>query len=108
MPQVPNGFVLHAKRAPEVDPVARLRREQRRNQLGWLAAELVAVAPQKDKRRVSTSSKKSRATGAYSHSGKASCQVIPCSLYSLTNSLRSLRRLTTTSKPLGDKRLKGS
>jgi hypothetical protein len=30
MPQVLNGFGLHAKRAPEVDPVARLRRERRR------------------------------------------------------------------------------
>ncbi|MBA3991963.1 MAG: hypothetical protein C0469_00455 [Cyanobacteria bacterium DS2.3.42] len=87
MPQVPNGFGLHAKRAPEVDPVARLRREQRRYQLGWLAAELVAVAPQKDKRRVSTSSKKSRAKGAYLHSEKASCQVIHCSDFKLIKTL---------------------
>jgi hypothetical protein len=36
MPQVPNSFGLHAKRAPEVDPVARLRRDDGGYRLGGL------------------------------------------------------------------------
>jgi hypothetical protein len=107
MPQVPNGFGLHAKRALEIDPVARLQGSDG-GRLSRLAAELFAVAPQKDKRRVSISKKRSRAESAYRDSGKECYQVIARSLYSLSNSLRSLRRLATARKPLGDKRLKGS
>ncbi len=41
-----NGFVLHAKRAPEIDPVARLGESEGGRLYRLLALELIALAPE--------------------------------------------------------------
>ena len=56
--RLPLCFSLHAKRAHEFDPVARLRRGDGGDQLSLVVPSSVTIAPQESKRRESNSIKK--------------------------------------------------
>lgn len=59
--RLPLCFSLHAKRAHEFDPVARLRRGDGGDQLSLVVPSSVTIAPQESKRRESNSLKEFRA-----------------------------------------------
>jgi hypothetical protein len=97
MPQVLKH--LHALRAPALDPGAKILCSDGGDQLTQLLLSCSPSLRRIFKRKVSSAVIKFRAISAYLYNElKEGSQVIACSLYSLTKSLRSLRRLTIPSK----------